>query len=165
MYLKDLVFYIKRAGWKVTKIHSHLAFEQKRFKQKFILMNQKSKQQSRNKVEKDFYKLMNNSNFGYDCRNNLDNCKFVPIFDKYKELTYIHRYHDIFDQKISQFVTSELLRADIEEKFNDKLSKLVKEDRFYEIKLQTIKTERLQQLETAEKFELQKKKKRKKEQN
>ena len=157
MYLKDLVFYIKRAGWKVTKIHSHLAFEQKRFKQKFILMNQKSKQQSRNKVEKDFYKLMNNSNFGYDCRNNLDNCKFVPIFDKYKELTYIHRYHDIFDQRISQFVTSELLRADIEEKFNDKLSKFDKEDRFYEIKLQTIKTERLQQLAAA--LEQQKKKK------
>ena len=121
IYLEDLVFCIKRAGWKVTKIHSHLTFEQKRFKQKFILMNQKSRQQSKNNVEKDFYKLMNNSNFGYDCRNNLDNCKFVPIFDEYKELTFIHRYHNIFDQKISQFVTSELLRADIEEKFNDKL--------------------------------------------
>ena len=158
MYLEDLVFCIKRGGWKVTKIHSHLTFEQKRFKQKFILMNQKSRQQSKNNVKKDFYKLMNNSNFGYDCRNNRDNCKFVPIFDEYKELTYIHRYHNVFDQKVSQFVTSELLRADIEEKFNDKLSKLDKEDRFYEIKLQTIKTERLQQLEAAEKFEQQKKK-------
>ena len=128
MYLEDLVFCIKKAGWKVTKIHSHLTFEQKRFKQKFILMNQKSRQQSKNSVEKDFYKLINNSNFGYDCRNNLDNCKFVPIFDEYKELTYIHRYHNIFDQKVSPFVTSELLRADIEEKFNDKLSKLDKED-------------------------------------
>ena len=27
MYLEDLVFCIKRAGWKVTKIHSHLTFE------------------------------------------------------------------------------------------------------------------------------------------
>ena len=161
MYLEDLVFCIKRAGWKVTKIHSHITFEQKIFKQKFILMNQKSRQQSKNNVEKDFYKLMSNSNFGYNCRNNLDNCKFVPIFHEYKELTYIHRYHNIFDQKGSQFVKSELLRADIEEKFNDKLSKLDKEDRFYEIKLQTIKTERLQQLEAAEKFELQKKKKKK----
>ena len=116
-------------------------------------MNQKSRQQSKNDVEKDFYKLMNNSNFGYDCRNNFDYCKFVPIFGEYKELTYIHRYHNIFDQKVSQFVTSELLRADIEEKFNDKLSKLDKEDRFYDIKLQTIKTERLQELETAEKYE------------
>ena len=33
-------------------------------------MNQKSRQESKN------YKLMNNSNFGYDCRKNLDNCKF-----------------------------------------------------------------------------------------
>ena len=159
MYLEDLVFCIKRAGGKVTKIHSHLIFEQKRCKQEFILMNQKSRQQSKNNVEKDFYKLMNNSNFGYDCRNNLDNCKFVSIFEEDKELTYIHIYHNIFDQKVSQFVTSELLRADIEEKFNDKLSKLDKEDRFYEIKLQTIKTERLQQLEAAEKFEQQNKKK------
>ena len=153
MYLEDLVFCIKRAGWKVTKIHSHLTFEQKIFKQKFILMNQKSRQQSNNSVEKDFHKLMNNPSFGYDCRNNLDNCKFFPICNEYKELTYIHRYHNIFDQKVSPFVTSELLRADIEEKFNDKLSKLDKEDRFYEIKLQTIKTERLQQLEAADKIE------------
>ena len=53
MYLEDLVFCIKRAGWKVTKIHSHLTFEQSRFKQNFILMNQKSRQKSKNDVEKD----------------------------------------------------------------------------------------------------------------
>ena len=34
---------------------------------------------------------MNNSNFGYDCRNNLDNCKFPPIFDELGEITYINR--------------------------------------------------------------------------
>ena len=162
MYLEELVFCIKGSGWKVTKIHSHITFEQARFKQKFILMNQKSRQQSKNSVEKDFYKLMNNSNFGYDCRNNLDNCKFVPIFDEYKEITFINRYHNIFDSKVSQFVTTDLLKADVEEKYNDKLSKLDKEDRFYEIKLQTVKTERLQQLEAAEKFDKQKKKKEKK---
>ena len=93
MYLKDLLFCIKRAGWKVTKIHSYLTFEQKRFKQKFILMNKKSRQQSKNSVENDFYKLMNNWNFGYDYRNILDSCKFVSILDEYKELNYIHRYH------------------------------------------------------------------------
>ena len=161
-YLEDLVFCIKRAGWKVTKIHAHLTFEQKRSKQKLILMNQKSWQESNNSVEKDFYKLMNNSNFGYDCRNNLDNCKFVPIFDEYRELTFISRYHNLFDSKVRQFVTGELLKQDIEEKFYDKLSKLDQEDRFYEIKLQAIKNERLQQIEAAEKFEQQKKKKEKK---
>ena len=69
---------------------------------------------------------MNNLNFGYDCRNNLDNCKFVPIFDEYQELTFITRYHNLFDSKVSQFITSHLLKNDIEKKFNDKLSKLDK---------------------------------------
>ena len=44
---------------------------------------------------------MNNSNFGCYCRNNLDDCKFVPIFDEFKEITYINRYHNIFDTKVS----------------------------------------------------------------
>ena len=43
MYLEDLAFCIRTR--KVTKIHSHITFEQARFKQKFILMNQKSRQQ------------------------------------------------------------------------------------------------------------------------
>ena len=51
-----------------------------------------------------------------------------------------------------------MLKGDIEEKFNNKLSKIDKEDRFYEIKLQTLKSKRLSQLEYAEKFEQQKKK-------
>ena len=124
-------------------------------------MNQKSRQESNNSVEKDFYKLMNNSNFGYDCRNNLDNCKFVPIFDEYQEITFFGRYCSLFDPKVRQFVTSDLLKQDIEAKFNDKLSKLDKQDAFYEIKLQTIKNERLQQIELAERFEQQQKKNKK----
>ena len=158
MYLEDLVFCIKRAGWKVTKIHSHLTFKQARFKQNFTLMNQKLRQQSKNSVEKDFNKLMNNSNLGYDCRNNNDNCKFVPIFDEYKEITFINRYHNIFDEKVSKFVTSDLLKSQIEEEYNDKLMKLDKEDKFYEIKLQTLKTERLSSLEAAEKLDQENKK-------
>ena len=86
---------------------------------------------------------MNNSNFDFDCRNNLDNCNFVLIFGEYQEITFINRYHNIFDSKISEFVTADLLKGDIEEKFNDKLPKLDKEDIFYEIKLQTLKSERL----------------------
>ena len=92
MYLENLAFCIKRAGWKVTKIHAHLTFEQSRFKRDFILMNQKSRQQSKNDVKKDFFKLMNNSSFSCDFRNNLDNCKFNPIFDELREITYINRY-------------------------------------------------------------------------
>ena len=43
---------------------------------------------SKPNVEKDFYKLMNNSNFRYDCRNSADNCFFAPIFDEVEESRY-----------------------------------------------------------------------------
>ena len=69
---------------------------------------------------------MNNSNFGYDCRNNIDNCKFVPIFDEYNEITFINRYHNIFDQTVSKSVTSDFLKKQIEEEYDDKLMKLDK---------------------------------------
>ena len=161
MYHEDLVFCIKRVGWKVTKIYLHLTFEQARFKQNFILMNQKSRQESKISVEKGFYKLMNNSNFGYDCRNSIDNCKFVPIFEECREVTYINRYN-IFDKKVSSSITSDILKHKAEEEFNDKLMKLDKEDRFYEIKLQTLEADRKSSLESAEIFEKKLKKKEKK---
>ena len=161
MYLEQLAFVIKRVRWRVTKIHAHLTFEQKRFKEKFILMNQKSWQEAKTNIEKDFYKLMNNSNFGYDCRNNLDNCKFVAIFDEIKEVTYLSRYFNYFDQRISDFVTTDLIKQNIEERYNDKLIKLDKEDRFYKIKLNLLNTERLSDLEAAENFEKKREKNKK----
>ena len=45
MYIEHLVFCIKRAGWKMTRIHGHLTFEQKRFKQRFFLMKNRDKNQ------------------------------------------------------------------------------------------------------------------------
>ena len=77
MYLEQLAFVIKRAGWKVTKLKSHYTFEQDLFKKDFILMNQRSRQNAKNAIEKNFYKLMNNSNFGYDCRNKIGNGSFA----------------------------------------------------------------------------------------
>ena len=158
MYLEHLAFVIKRAIWKVTKIHAHLTFEQKSFKKKFILMNQKSRHLSKNNIEKDFYKSMNNSNFGYDCRNNLGNCEFVSIFDELKEIAYIKRYFNIFEPGVSKFVTGDLIRQQIEETYNDKLTKLDKEDKFYAIRLNSLKSERMSDLEAADNFDKNKKK-------
>ena len=61
-------------------------------------------------------------------------------------------------EKVSKFVTSDLLKWQIEEEYNDKLMKLDKEDKFYEIKLQTLKTERLSSVEAAEKIDQKKQK-------
>ena len=105
-------------------------------------------------IEKDFYKSMNNSNFGYDCQNNLDNCQFVPIFDEYKvKVTYVGRYLKFFDPRVSQFVTGDVIRQEIEETYINKLIKLDKEDKFYPIKLNSLNAERLSSLEAAENFD------------
>ena len=39
-------------------------------------------------------------------------------------------------------MTSELIKADIDEEYNDVLNRLSKDDRFYDIKLSAIKSER-----------------------
>ena len=43
-------------------------------------------------VKRDFFKLMNNSNFGFYCRNNANNCFFQPIYDEIEELSYARKY-------------------------------------------------------------------------
>ena len=126
-------------------------------------MNQRSRQNAKKSIEKDSYKLMNNSNFGYDCCNNLDNCQFVPIFDELQEITYLKRCYNYFDSKVSSFVSSDLIRQEIEEKYNDLLMKLSKHDKYYEINLSTLNTEQSEYLEAAEDFDEKKKRNKKKE--
>ena len=45
-------------------------------------------------------------------------------FDQFREVTYINWYHNIFDQKVSKFVPSDLLKKQIEEDYNNKLMKI-----------------------------------------
>ena len=143
MYLEQLCFAINRAGWSVTKIYSHYTFKQECFKKS-------SRQNAKNSIEKDFYKLMNNSNFGYDCHNNF---QLVPIIDELQEIIYLKRYYNYFDSKVSSFVSSDLIRQEIEEKYNDLVMKLSKDDKYYEIKLSTLNAEESKSLEAPENFD------------
>ena len=96
---------------------------------------------------------MNNSNFGFDCRNNLDNYKFVPIFDELKEITYIKKHYNLFDPKVSKFVTPDLIAQEIEEKYNDDIIKIFTEDKFYKLKKSAADTEQAQALESLKEFD------------
>ena len=80
------------------------------------------------------------------------------IFDEMNEITYNKRYYNHFNKEVSKFVTSELIRAEVEEKYNDSLMKLSKGDKFYEIKLTALKNEKAQNLEGVEVFEKKNKK-------
>ena len=64
------------------KIYTHYTFEQVHFKRDFVLMSQNPRQNGKNGIEKDFFKLMSNANFGNDCRNNTNNVTFEPIIDE-----------------------------------------------------------------------------------
>ena len=98
---EDLDVLVARAGWLVTHIDADYTFEQSKFEKNFVIMNQKSRQTTSSKVEKDFYKLLNNSNFGIDSRNNIDNCYLEPIYDDFYEISYIKKYTTIFfDEKV-----------------------------------------------------------------
>ena len=76
----------------MTHIYAHYTFEQAKFKKDFVVINQKSRQTATSSVEKDFYKLLNNSNFGIDCRNDIGNCVHEPIYDNFSEIAYIKNY-------------------------------------------------------------------------
>ena len=142
IYLEELKFAITRCGWKVTKLYNHYYFEQERYKHDFILTNQKFRQEAESKIESDFWKLLNNSNFGYDCRNNLDNCYLQPIKDERNELSFIRRYYNnLFDKDISQFITSRILEDEITRKFNDERQKLTEDNPFFQLKCVALKIE------------------------
>ena len=73
-------------------------------------------------------------------------------------MTYLKRYYNYFDPRVSKFVTADLIREKIEEKFNENLLLLDKEDKFYPTKLNLLKAERLSSLEAANNFEKKKRK-------
>ena len=153
MYLEELKFLITRCGWVVGKLYKHYYFEQAGFKRNFIIMNQKSHQNSKTNIEKDFYKLLNNANFGYDCRNNLDNCKFEPICDEINEISYIRNYHkSLFDKALSPLINSKLLEVEIQKRFNDEMQKITKDDPFRGAKMQHVKHRKASEEEALEHF-------------
>ena len=119
LYAEDLHFLITRAGWLVTHIYERYTYEQSKFKTDFIVTNQKAKQKAISSVEKDFYKLLNNSNFGIDCRNNIDNCILEALYDEFTEISYIEKFKKISNgDTFRNFFSPSLLREEITRHFN-----------------------------------------------
>ena len=76
MYIDHIHFLVKRAGWKVTSVDKYYTFKQEPFKKKYILGNQKARQAviaRGDHVPANFWKLVNYTNFGFDCRDNSQN--------------------------------------------------------------------------------------------
>ena len=82
--------------------------------------------------QKHFYRLLNNSNFGNDCRNNIGNCKLDLLYDGLDEISYIKKFTNIFDYShFSEFFSEELLKEQVISEYNEKIKNLDKDDPFY----------------------------------
>ena len=126
-------------------------------------MNQKSRQAASSKVEKDFYKLLNNRNFGIDCRNNINNCYLEPIYDDIDEVGFISKYTNILsDENYREFFSPDLFREKINSKFDSKLFALNKNDPTYEARLKYLERQRDGNLDAVSSFEKNQKAKKRK---
>ena len=130
------------------KLYTHYTFEQDRFKRDFVTMNQNCKQNAKNAIEKDFYKLMNNANFGFDYRNNVNNVKFAPIIDEISEISYLKKYYDLHDPKISSFVTSNLSEQEIEHNFQQQFAQVKHDNPFRNARITALESQNREDLDT-----------------
>ena len=160
IYPEDLQFLTTRAGWKVTKIYDHYTFKQARFKRDFVVMNQNARKVAKTKVKKDFYKLLNNSNFGNDCRNNIGNCKLELMIDGLDEISYIKKCTNIMqDSRYKEFFSLDLLRQQIQAEYNIKKERLDEDDSLYFAILESLNRKLEEDLEAIDLFPKKKKRK------
>ena len=66
-------------GVKVTKVHRIITFDEKTFLKEYIHLNTELRKKSKNDLEKDLFKLMNNAIFGKSMENvlNRSNIKLI----------------------------------------------------------------------------------------
>ena len=122
-------------------------------------MNQKARQKATSPVERDFYKLLNNANLGTDCRNNIENCKLEPIYDEIGEISYIKKFDTIFNnENYRDFYSPQIMRDEIDQKYNALFFGLDKNDPTYEAKKGWYQAKKEEDLDSIESLEARLKK-------
>ena len=117
-------------------------------------MHQKSRQKTTSSVEKDFFKLLNSSNFGFDCRNNVDNCILEPFYGNLNKISYIKKFTAIFgDDSFRHFFSLVHMRQEIIQTFQGKIFALNQEDPTYEARKEYYQNKMDEKLDAANSFE------------
>ena len=116
-------------------------------------MNQKSRQAATSSVEKDFFKLLNNSNFGIDCLNNIDNCILESIYDNLGEISHIKKFTTIFnDDTCRDFFSPEHMKKEIIQTFLGKIFALDKNEPTYDARKEYFENKMDEELDAVESF-------------
>ena len=124
-------------------------------------MNQNAQKIAKTKVQKDFYKLLNNSNFGHDCRNSIGNSMLELMFDGHEEISYLKKFTNIMqNSRFREFFSLDLLRENVQQEYKKKKEKLDKNDPFYFALVESLNQKREEDLEAVELFAKKKEKKR-----
>ena len=149
LYLEDLRFLSKTCGSKITKSYTHFTFEQSRFKRDFVLNNQRKRQKANPSIEKYFYKLMNNANFGYDCRDNTNNANFQSIIDEVNEITYIKNIiiFSITKFRVSKFVNSDVVEQQINQQFEQNISTVKYDNPYKTARMKTSESQKNEEVD------------------
>ena len=105
IYYKNLEYYMQ-LGIKIDKVHKILTFDEKPFLKKYIDLNTELRKNSKNDLEKDLFKLMNNVIFGKSMENvlNKSNVKLInndpeKLVKLIKEPNFEH-IHKISDKQV-----------------------------------------------------------------
>ena len=105
IYYKNLEYYMQ-LGIKVDKIHKILIFDEKSFLKEYIDLNTELRKNSKNDLEKDLFKLMNNAICGKSMENvlNKSNIKLInnnpeKLLKLIKEPNFEH-IHKISDKQV-----------------------------------------------------------------
>ena len=87
-------------GVEVTKIHRILTFDEKPFLKEYIDLNTELRKQSKNDLEKDLFKLMNNAIFGKSMENVLNRSNIKQIYNNPEKLLKLIKQPLIFKMLI-----------------------------------------------------------------
>ena len=72
---------------------------------------------------------MSKANFGFDCQNNIGNCKFTVLYDETEEVSYIQRHVSLdFNEAYKDFTCPITMKEQIERQYNRKPIKIETED-------------------------------------
>ena len=102
-HVKNLQLYAK-LGVVVEKVHRWVSLKECTFLAPYIRRNTDLRIQTKNKFEKDFFKLLNNSVVGKSCKNLLNRVDVRLVSEKKKALRLVakptYKHHTIYDENL-----------------------------------------------------------------
>ena len=97
-----------------------------------------------------------NSNFGIDCRNNMDTCFLESLYDDFSEISYIENFTTIFNDARFRIFFPSLLRQEKIQTFQSKIFLLNKDEATNEARKKYYKRQMEEELDVLDSYKKKK---------